>query len=641
MRTARAVFFDHFRRANVKAQSANLRAPPTAPGVWGRCAGKTLREGSPKMLHFVRRVCLTFALALGLLPAAAAAQTTDCAYDFAPVTAAVEETVKAAALNGAGLLLVKDGRVVYERYFASYSAGTVVPIASASKWFMAAVVMSLVDEGKLKLDDPVSKFLPSFTGQKGTMTVRQLISHTSGLPGGSALGDGTPCLNNRFTTLDSCVAEIAQLDLIGPPGGQFAYGGNSMQVAGRVAEVAGGKPWEQLFQERVAGPLKMTGSTFGASPNPLVAGGARSRLQDYGNFLRMILDEGVFEGRRVLSASAVREMQRDQTFGAPILESPHTRYGNGHLRYGLGEWRDINDAQGNAVQVSSQGAFGFSPWVDRQRNLLGVFLVQDALFSVYFRVADIQQKARAAVDAATCLRPVTSVVAATYARGAVAAESIVSAFGAGLASGAVSATSRPLPTSLLGTTVKVIDGAGAQRLAPLFYVSPTQINYLIPPGTAPGTATVLVTSAEGVVSQGAVRVGDIAPGVFSADASGAGLAAANVQRVRADGTQSYEAVAQFDAAQQRLVALPIDLGPEGEQVYLVLYGTGLRARGGAVAARVGGVAAAVTYAGAQGDFDGLDQINVLLPRALAGRGEVEVVLTVDGLTANTVKVAVR
>ena len=108
-----------------------------------------------------------------------------------------------------------------------------------------------------------------------------------------------------------------------------------------------------------------------------------------------------------------------------------------------------------------------------------------------------------------------------------------------------------------------------------------------------------------------------------------------------------EAVARWDAALNRFIATPIDLSPNAadasEQVYLVLFGTGIRYRSGLglVSARIGGTDASVLYAGAQNDFAGLDQINVLLPRSLAGRGEVDVVLAADGKTANTVRVSIK
>jgi uncharacterized protein (TIGR03437 family) len=161
--------------------------------------------------------------------------------------------------------------------------------------------------------------------------------------------------------------------------------------------------------------------------------------------------------------------------------------------------------------------------------------------------------------------------------------------------------------------------------------------------TAAGMATVIVTNANGAVSTGPAPVVAVAPGLFSADSTGAGLAAALALRVRSDGSRRYEPVAVFDPGQQRIVPAPVDLGPATDQVYLELYGTGIRGLGAhsQVSATVGGVSAPVLYAGAQGAWVGLDQVNVLLPRELAGRGEVSVVLKVDGKAANTVTVWVR
>ncbi len=237
-----------------------------------------------------------------------------------------------------------------------------------------------------------------------------------------------------------------------------------------------------------------------------------------------------------------------------------------------------------------------------------------------------------------------NVSAATFRSGVpLAAESINAAFGAELAVLTLVNALTPLPTKLAGTQVSVRDSAGTERPAPLFFVSPTQVNYLVPSGTVTGNATVTIISWNGAVSRGTVQINPVAPGVFTANASGSGVAAAVVERLRANGTRSTEAVAQFDSAQNRFVPLPIDLGPEGDQVFLVLFGSGFRFRSGlsAVTVTIGGTPAEVTFAGAQGSFVGLDQVNVRLPRNLMGRGEMDVTLTVDGQTANTVSVSIK
>ena len=236
----------------------------------------------------------------------------------------------------------------------------------------------------------------------------------------------------------------------------------------------------------------------------------------------------------------------------------------------------------------------------------------------------------------------TTVSAANFGL-AVAPEAIVAAFGAGLANNAQTATATPLPTNLGGVSVRVTDSAGASRSAPLFFVSPTQVNYQIPVGTATGTAMAAVSVDGLLVSTGALNVGSVAPSLFSANSSGQGIAAAVLLRVKPGNQQSFEPIAEFNAAQNKFVAKPIDLGPETDQVFLVLFGTGVRGRSllSAVTAQVGGLSISPQFAGPQGTLVGVDQINLPLARSLKGRGEVQIELTVDGKTANTVTVTIQ
>ncbi len=245
--------------------------------------------------------------------------------------------------------------------------------------------------------------------------------------------------------------------------------------------------------------------------------------------------------------------------------------------------------------------------------------------------------------AITATRAVASVSAASFLGNELAAEQIVAAFGAGLATTTQVAASVPLPTEIAGTTVRVRDSQGENRLSPLFFVAPAQVNYQIPPGTAAGAATVTITGGDGAVSIGNVTIAAVAPGLFSANANGQGVAAATALRVKADGTQIFEPVAMFDTTLNRFVSIPIDLGPEGEQVFLILFGTGFRAVSGlpAATAKIGGADAEVLFAGAQGGFVGLDQSNVRIPRSLAGRGEVDVEMTFNSKNTNKVTIGVR
>ncbi|MGH9844821.1 MAG: cohesin domain-containing protein, partial [Blastocatellia bacterium] len=244
---------------------------------------------------------------------------------------------------------------------------------------------------------------------------------------------------------------------------------------------------------------------------------------------------------------------------------------------------------------------------------------------------------------ATIVRAVASVSAASFTGASLAPESIVAAFGLSLATRVEVANILPLPTTLAGTTVKVKDSAGVERLAPLFFVAPGQINFLIPPGTASGAAMITITSGAGAVSMGNVNIAAVTPGLFAANANGQGVAAAVALRFKANGTQSFEPVSRFDPALNRFVPVPIDLGPESDQVFLILFGTGIRFRSAlpAVSLQLGGSNHEVLYAGPQGDFAGLDQVNARLSRSLIGRGEIDVRLTADGQTANILGINVK
>ncbi len=228
----------------------------------------------------------------------------------------------------------------------------------------------------------------------------------------------------------------------------------------------------------------------------------------------------------------------------------------------------------------------------------------------------------------------TATSAASFRADALAAESIVSIFGSAMASTTQAATATPLPTTLADTSVRIRDGAGTERLAPLFFVSPAQINLLIPAGTATGSAVFTVVKSDTTAPSGIAQIASVAPSLFAANANGQGVATGVALRVR-DNIRAFLPIAQFDAAQNRFIAVPIDLSVPTDEVYLVLFGTGIRSQSTAMI-RIGDVELPVLFAGAQGTLAGLDQVNVQLPRSLAGRGEVDVVLMVDGKTANPV-----
>lgn len=233
---------------------------------------------------------------------------------------------------------------------------------------------------------------------------------------------------------------------------------------------------------------------------------------------------------------------------------------------------------------------------------------------------------------------ITAASASSFRGGSFSPESIVSVFGTQLANTTQAADSVPLPLLMGGVRVWV--GNTTLTASPLYYVSPNQINFQIPAGTPLGSMTIQLFPS-GLTDY--VVINRVEPGLFSADSTGKGLAAAVALRIKANGEQVYEPVSRFDPTQNKVVAVPIDLSNTKEQVFLILSGSGWRNRSSlsAVTASVGGTTVEVLYAGLQGDFVGLDQANLRLPNSLAGRGNVQVQLTVDGIAANAVTISIK
>jgi uncharacterized protein (TIGR03437 family) len=220
----------------------------------------------------------------------------------------------------------------------------------------------------------------------------------------------------------------------------------------------------------------------------------------------------------------------------------------------------------------------------------------------------------------------------------VAPGSTVSAFGASLAAVPGSATSLPLPTVLAGLHVLVTDCTGTARLAAMIFVSPGQVNFILPQGTAPGSAAVELRNGSVTVALGYAVVQQPAPGLFSADGDSIGVAAAIAVETPSAGPQRSYPVFQCNPILQTCWAVPIVLGFD-KPVSLALFGTGIRL-GQYVTVVVANQAVPVLYAGPQGGFPGLDQINVAIPPVLRGVGLVHVTVNVDGQRSNSVQLLI-
>lgn len=315
--------------------------------------------------------------------------------DFSQADAVLQKNQKLLG-NDVVALIYKDGKVIHSKELGEFNAKTQAPIASCSKWLTAALVMMFVDEGKIELDDPVSKYLPVFDKyMKSYVTIRMCLAHTTGIESEKSLLIKT-LQRNKYQSLEEEVNALAAKEISNNAGTEFHYGGIGLNIAARILEVISKKSFDRLIQDKLLRPCKMKFTTFvnenGYAPNP--SGGARSTANDYINFLSMILNKGVFEGKQILSAKAIEEMQKPQFTNLPIKFTPKIAEG---FHYGLGEWIQEEDANGNSTVVSSPGLFGTWPYIDKCRNYAAIIFAK-SLVSEQKKDVDIQFKA--AVDEA-------------------------------------------------------------------------------------------------------------------------------------------------------------------------------------------------------------------------------------------------
>ncbi|MCS0628170.1 class A beta-lactamase-related serine hydrolase [Telluria mixta] len=301
--------------------------------------------------------------------------------DFSWLDARLRERVDNGYFDGMGLVIGRGERILHEAYAGDGGPDVVRHVASTGKWTAAATIAVLVDEGRLRWDEPVRKFLPQFTDAKGSATLRQLLSHTAGYP------DYQPEGRRRddYPTLEEAVAHIVDLPAAAAPGEVFRYGGLAMQVAGRMAELAAGMPFDAIFRSRIAGPLGMRHSGYApvsTEPgfNPMLGGSLFTTTRDFARFLMMIARGGVAGGKRILSARAIAELEADQVRGARVKRGEYVELARQDTArtdiYGLGQWREEVDRDGRPLLLSSPGWAGAYAWVDRACDVWGVVIAK-------------------------------------------------------------------------------------------------------------------------------------------------------------------------------------------------------------------------------------------------------------------------
>lgn len=331
------------------------------------------------------------------------------------VTAAMQPYLESYKLAGViGIIANRDGKVLYKNLIGyadveakkPISEDNVFWIASMTKMFAGASIMMLVDEGKVSLDDPVAKFIPQLgkwmvVEEKDTnhvllkplvrpVTIRLLLSHTSGLTGQSELQQTT---GSDSTPLKARALSSVTGPLQWQPGDKYQYGNQGMNIAARVVEIVSGMAYEDFLQKRFFDPLGMTETTFWPSdaqiarlanaygPNkdksgyargdisfltkpfsdrvhrfPEAGGGLFSTTHDILRYGMMLANNGELEGQRYLSPAAMGELRKEQTGVTKV------NYSLGyHLRNGM---------------FGHDGAYGTDLSVNPKTGMIAVFMVQ-------------------------------------------------------------------------------------------------------------------------------------------------------------------------------------------------------------------------------------------------------------------------
>jgi len=366
-----------------------------------------------------RTALLCLGLAALLAPAICqAAQPQADVPEFPAVTAAMKEFVAKKNIAGAVTLVATKDKVLHLSAVgqADIAAGTPMRpdaigwIASMTKPITASAVLMLQDEGKLSVDDPVAKYVPELAnlktadGKPGNLTLRHLLTHTSGM------SEATAEESKAAHTLADLIPCFASKPLRFEPGTKWQYCQSAINTLGRIVEIASGQPFPEFLQKRFFDPLGMKDTGFYPTPEqvfriakaykivagkleeapvktdydykrtdrvPMANGGLYSTAPDYARFCQMILGQGSLDGKQYLSPKSVKLMTSIQTgdLKAGFLE------GSG---WGLG-WGVVRQPQGPTAMLSPGtfghgGAYGTQAWIDPVKRVIYVLMVQRSDF---------------------------------------------------------------------------------------------------------------------------------------------------------------------------------------------------------------------------------------------------------------------
>jgi len=590
---------------------------------------------------------------------------------------------------GVALAVARDGRLELARGYGYADTDLKLPVqpdslfrlASITKPHTAAAILKLIEQGKLRLSDKAFSILSNLQPLPGinvdpriaTITIQNLLEHRSGWYG-EADGTGYDPMFDvdniaqiMGTPAPADCPTIIRYELGRPldtdPGTYYSYLNFGYCILGEVIHQVSGVPYDVYLKANITGPIGNSRTAIGGTlksnqlpgevayydfpgaplaPSVFPPFGLGPR--PYGDFYMLAneADGGLVSN----SIELLRFLISINGDGATqLLQTPPTPDPPPYAAVppvGPGIWNFTGGVYGTSTGL-------FLDTVGLQDRTVFAFLantrpasdawytdMNNQLLDVGFQIANWPTN-----DLFPQFQTSFSVVhAASFVAKALAPDEFAAIQGVNLTASTGTASSTPLPISLANDSVTIVDSSGATLAAPLAYVSPQQINFLVPAQAQPGPATITVAGSVGDSPSANVWIDPVSPGLFTANSNGVGVPAALATRYTATGSQIQEPVFQCTSV---CAAVAIDLGATGDQVILQLFGTGLRhaSSSSSVSATISGQNATVLYAGAQGTYAGLDQVNVIIPQNLAGAGTVNVVVQVDGRVTNTVIIQIN
>ncbi|MBX3241512.1 MAG: serine hydrolase [Chitinophagaceae bacterium] len=324
-------------------------------------------------------------------------QPVQAQHDFAQVDDMLKKNEKVLGKQVIALVWKGDKIVYRKETHEDFNSKTQTAVGASGQWIVAAAAMALVDEKKLSPDDRTSKHIPILAKyMKGYITLKNGLTHTTGIEG-EKTGAGKLLPRLKFESLEEQMEYFAsKREIVTNPQTEFFYSHVGMNIAGRMMEVVARKGFDRITQEKITRPLKMRATTFFNYNTMFIdpSTGAQTTANDYMNFLVMLLNNGMFEGKQVLSADAVKEMLTARFTELPVKYTPK---GTENWHYGYGAWLVEEDGAGNGTVVASPSLTGTWPYIDRKNNYAALLLVKSSSGE---QGNEIFTQFRAAVDAA-------------------------------------------------------------------------------------------------------------------------------------------------------------------------------------------------------------------------------------------------